>query len=143
MDEIFPDEESPTIGVCDIENDVCKRCGKCCWIRIELQSTDSRFRKFLRGVGVRILPETEEGEEDCCEEVHPVRIDLGRCIHLHERKADTEIVFECDIYESRPQLCRDFNCVAWALVNDTYSVENDLLMAAERARKQSEMYGQV
>ena len=91
----------------DITEDVCKTCGICCEIEIKTSWPDVRRFEWLRAI-----VENHDSIET---------IDKGiriRCSHLKPTKHATDPHWECDIYETRPQLCRDFNCVSWAKVTD-------------------------
>ena len=50
-----------------------------------------------------------------------------RCSHLRKTKHATDPHWECDIYEDRPQLCRDFNCVSWAKYSGDLTQYNRVL----------------
>ena len=87
----------------DITEDVCKRCGICCEIELTPNWTDSRRLPWLRAIVENHDNITQTGSGICI-----------RCSHLRQTKHATNPHWECDIYEDRPQLCRDFNCVSWA-----------------------------
>jgi len=87
----------------DITEDVCKSCGICCEIELTPSWTDPR-RMFWLGAIV-------ENHDNITQTGSGIRI---RCSHLKKTKHATDPHWECDIYEDRPQLCRDFNCVSWA-----------------------------
>ena len=87
----------------DITEDVCKRCGICCEIELTPNWTDSRRLPWLRAI--------VENHDNITQTGSGIRI---RCSHLRQTKHATNPHWECDIYEDRPQLCRDFNCVSWA-----------------------------
>jgi Fe-S-cluster containining protein len=41
-------------------------------------------------------------------------LDLGHCHHLRQETDERgRTSFQCGIYESRPAVCRTFNCVSW------------------------------
>ena len=100
----------------DITEDVCKRCGICCEIELKPNWTDSR-RMFWLGAIV-------ENHDNITQTGSGIRI---RCSHLKQTKHATDPHWECDIYEDRPQLCRDFNCVSWAKVTNDLTQYNRVL----------------
>jgi len=100
----------------DITEDVCKRCGICCEIELKPNWTDSR-RMFWLGAIV-------ENHDNITQTGSGIRI---RCSHLKQTKHATNPYWECDIYEDRPQLCRDFNCVSWAKVTNDLTQYNRVL----------------
>jgi|TARA_Y100000034_G_scaffold14118_1_gene14794 Fe-S-cluster containining protein len=85
-----------------ITEEVCQRCGICCEIEIKPSWTDPRRFEWLRAIVENHdnIQSTEKG----------IRI---RCSHLKETVMGWKRM-GCDIYDDRPQLCRDFNCVSWA-----------------------------
>lgn len=106
----------PSISESDIQSKVCQLCAACCRIRLKISNTDSRYRKFLRTVGFRVLPEPRLNETDCCEKVHDIDIDMGYCKHLEAHVEDNVTRYECGVHDTDmlPELCRHFNCVSWA-----------------------------
>ena len=100
----------------DITEDVCKRCGICCEIELKPNWTDSR-RMFWLGAIV-------ENHDNITQTGSGIR---SRCSHLKQTKHATNPYWECDIYEDRPQLCRDFNCVSWAKVTNDLTQYNRVL----------------
>ena len=101
----------------DITGDLCKRCGLCCELTIGVDESDPRQVGFLRAVVENYTTIDFLGEG---------RISI-RCSHLKQTKLSTEPHWECDIYETRPQLCRDFNCVSWAKVTNDRTLYNRVL----------------
>jgi Fe-S-cluster containining protein len=87
----------------DITSDLCKRCGICCEIELKPKWEDSRRLPWLKAI--------VENHDNITQAGSGIRI---RCSHLRQTKHATNPHWECDIYEDRPQLCRDFNCVSWA-----------------------------
>ena len=100
----------------DITEDVCKTCGICCEIELKPNWTDSR-RMFWLGAIV-------ENHDNITQTGSGIRI---RCSHLKKTKHATDPHWECDIYEDRPQLCRDFNCVSWAKYSNDLTQYNRVL----------------
>ena len=41
--------------------------------------------------------------------------------------SNDEIGYKCGIYNERPQLCRDFNCVSWAKVSNDLEQYNKVI----------------
>ena len=104
----------------DITHDLCKRCGLCCELTVSPNTEDPRQLEFYRVIA----------------ENHPdiTFIDGSlsiRCSHLRQTKLSSDQPhWECSIYEDRPQLCRDYNCVSWAKVtNDTSRYDQVLEIA--------------
>lgn len=109
----------------DITEEVCIRCGDCCKIYAPV-SGNERYLNFIKEIG---LPFVQD-------DAKTIRISLGYCPKLEKKEQDGEILFLCSIYGSRPQLCKDFNCVAWAKVSNTYD-------KSEFIKKASEIYGKL
>ena len=100
----------------DITEDVCQRCGICCEIELTPNWTDSRRLPWLRAI--------VENHDNITQTGSGIRI---RCSHLKKTKHATDPHWECDIYEDRPQLCRDFNCVSWAKYSNDLTQYNRVL----------------
>jgi hypothetical protein len=117
----------------DITPEVCERCAACCRISIQVPNMDARFRRFLRGVGFQLTPPPKEGADDCCDGVHATTVQLGPCRHLVAGEAAGSDAYRCALYADprRPQLCADFNCVSWAKANNTYNLDNLLIVRAQ------------
>jgi hypothetical protein len=124
-----------TIREADITSELCRRCAACCQISIQVPNLDARFRRFLRGVGFEVSPPPKEESEDCCDGTHASTVHLGPCRHLIRRDGEAGATHECAAYDDprRPQLCADFNCVSWAKANNTYNLDNVLLVRAQAA----------
>lgn len=99
----------------DITEELCILCGACCSIYIPITG-DARYINFIKEIG---LPYIEENSKT-------LRLYLGPCPKLKEIKEGDITKYYCTIYQNRPQLCRDFNCVAWAKVSNKY--ENSQLV---------------
>jgi hypothetical protein len=122
----------------DITSGVCRRCAACCQVTIQVAGADARYRKFLREVGLELVPPPRPGKDDCCDDAHAVTVKLGPCRHLVTGLgAGGEPSFGCAVYEDvrRPQLCADFNCVSWAKTNNTYTMDNQLIVRAQQVWK--------
>ena len=100
----------------DITEEVCQRCGICCEIELTPNWTDSRRLPWLRAI--------VENHDNITQTGSGIRI---RCSHLKKTKHATDPHWECDIYEDRPQLCRDFNCVSWAKYSNDLTQYNRVL----------------
>ena len=100
----------------DITSDLCKRCGICCEIELKPNWQDSRRLPWLKAI--------VENHDNITQSGNGIRI---RCSHLRQTKHATNPHWECDIYEDRPQLCRDFNCVSWAKVTNDLTQYNRVL----------------
>jgi hypothetical protein len=119
----------------DIEPKLCQRCAACCRITFNLQDTTPRYRRFLRQIGYNLLPPPAQGQADCCDKKHDVKVDMGYCRHLEIEERPEGKFYRCRIYGTNdfPDLCAQFNCVSWAKANDTYSERNTLLVRAQQA----------
>lgn len=98
----------------DITSEVCMQCGECCKIYLPVKG-DKRYFEFLEKTGVNFEKISE----------NLGRVYLGYCIHLKISDGS----YMCNIYNERPQLCRDFNCLAWARYTNTCQ-KSDLLKKA-------------
>ena len=108
----------------DITHELCKRCGLCCELTIACDTDDPRQLEFYRAV-VENNPEITfiDGTLSI------------RCSHLRQTTLSDSPQWECDIYEDRPQLCKDYNCVSWAKVsNDTSRYDQVLEIAGNLGR---------
>ncbi len=128
-----------TIHERDISPAVCQRCARCCQIEIKLPNTDSRYRKFLRGVGMNLSPPVADGQDDCCDDPHEATLRLGPCMHLRSEETPGGPRYACALYgdSRRPELCEHFNCVSWAKVANLYNPRNELMACAQRAFEQA------
>mgnify|MGYP003151436954 CR=1 FL=1 len=100
----------------DITEDACKLCGICCSIELTPNWKDSRRMVWLGAI--------VENHDNITQTGKGIRI---RCSHLRQTKYATNPHWECDIYEDRPQLCRDFNCVSWAKYSGDLTQYNRVL----------------
>jgi len=98
----------------DITEDVCKSCAICCEIEIKPSWKDPRQMEWLHAIvdNHAYIESTERG----------VKI---RCSHLIDN-------YKCGIYNKRPKLCRDFNCVSWAKVSNDLTQYNKVLKRLKR-----------
>ena len=119
----------------DITSELCQRCAACCRIEFNIANTDSRYRTFLRQVGLAVDPPPKEGQTDCCADRHNITVDLGYCKHLEILEEEGDRRFRCGVYGTSdyPELCAQFDCVSWALANNDYSDKNKRLVQAQTA----------
>jgi len=108
-----PDKIVP-LGILDVTEELCQACGACCNITVPV-TLDERFEEFLSVVGATVVK--FEGDND------NGLLQLGFCTHLVQNGDK----FMCSIYETRPKMCSDYNCVAWAKCHD---VEKDSHLVA-------------
>lgn len=93
----------------DITEDVCKSCAICCEIEIKPNWKDPRQLEWLHAI--------VEKHDHIQSSEHGIKI---RCSHLIDN-------YKCGIYENRPKMCRDFNCVSWAKVSNNLTQYNKVL----------------
>ena len=104
----------------DITEDLCKRCGLCCSMDIRPQWADKRMMEALRAMVEKSPDVTFLGDG--------IRI---KCSHLKQTTHAETPTGECSIYEDRPQLCEDFNCVSWAKVSNNRTQYEQVLEKAK------------
>tara|TARA_R110002020_G_scaffold212966_3_gene419663 strand:+ start:205 stop:621 length:417 start_codon:yes stop_codon:yes gene_type:complete len=102
----------------DITEKVCQSCGICCEIEIKPNWKDPRQFEWLEAI--------VENHDNITATRKGIRI---RCSHLKQTKMGW-LKMECDIYDKRPQLCRDFNCVSWAKYSNDLTQYNRVLERA-------------
>ena len=86
----------------DINSDLCVRCGYCCKVQIPVNiQSDLRVFEFYKAAGLNV---------SLVEGSNIVKLDMGYCEQLDV----SDGLYRCKIYDTRPQLCKDFNCLAWA-----------------------------
>ena len=98
----------------DIDSEMCKKCTAtdlhCCQQTIFLAGPlNPRLYELIRTM-IENIPELhirDNGEI------------ILTCSHLKNQR--------CDIYEDRPQLCKDYNCVAWTKVSGNLNQYNKVL----------------
>lgn len=95
------------LTVNDIKSEVCQRCAACCRISINTEG-NLRQKEFFEKIGYDVKVLNSRGGRI------QMQVDLGDCKYLEKKDG----LYHCSIYEARPRLCREFNCVAWALPND-------------------------
>jgi len=105
----------------DINSELCIKCGECCRIIIPIYPPytriDDRYLEFCRGVGLNIFVEKHNKNR--------LTIDLGYC----EKLEILDGFYKCKIYDRRPQLCKDYNCLAWANVSNIKEESRNLIHA--------------
>lgn len=96
----------------DVTSELCGKCGICCSVDIKPKyrtpDYETRYMEFLEVI--------VSGHEDIEFIGDGITI---TCSHLKDQK--------CSIYDTRPQLCRDFNCAAWAKVSNNREQYNRVL----------------
>jgi len=97
----------------DITENLCQHCAYCCLNTYIPIDCDQRTYEYYKGVGLDV--EWDGGSTGV--------INGGACQYL-TRDGDT---YRCSIYTTRPQLCADYSCVAWAKVS---GVESDIVKHA-------------
>lgn len=114
----------------DITSNLCLHCGECCKIYIPVKG-DDRYFEFLQMIGLDVYKINQNNG----------RVFLGYCKHLSILNG----IYKCEIYDLRPQLCHDFNCLAWASYTNAFD-KSDLLNHAHKVleylneKKEEELY---
>ena len=115
-----------------IPGELCQTCGLCCEMTISVGDSEAvRQIEFMKAVV----------------EKHSAIKDLGdgvvsiRCSHLRETKSGWKRM-ECSIYDRRPQLCKDFNCVAWAKVSNNQELYHQVVAKAAELRSPSSEFSE-
>ena len=98
----------------DINSKLCVKCGECCKIYVPFKGNE-RYIGFLKDIGIPVIMDT----------ANQGRIFWGYCPKLLIENG----YYHCTIYENRPDLCKDFNCIAWAKCTDTFD-KSDLVARA-------------
>jgi len=102
----------------DINSDLCTICGECCKISFTVQG-DKRYFAFLERVGYEVIK--DEIDENIG------LVEIGYCKHMEQ----VENKFICKIYDDRPELCKDYNCLAWASYSNRKDKSKYLARALE------------
>jgi len=87
----------------DITEELCRRCAFCCRVFVPVE-LDDRTSEYFMEVGLDVKRDSDNPDVGV--------LDAGMCRHLTKNGE----VYKCGIYSTRPQLCKDYNCVAWAKV---------------------------
>lgn len=106
----------------DINSELCMLCGLCCRIHVPV-ATDERTFEFYEVAGLPIA-----NNEEYPQFGPPKILDMGYCRHM---EIVDERIYKCTIYDDRPQMCRDFNCLAWASCVNTIDVSPGVARARE------------
>jgi Fe-S-cluster containining protein len=85
----------------DVTETLCLNCAKCCEQTVQIP-LDDRFYDYLVFRGESITRDPNDPKIGI--------LNLGKCKYLVEESG----LFKCGVYKDRPQMCKDFNCVAWA-----------------------------
>jgi len=93
----------------DITEKLCKHCAHCCLNVLVPVQMDDRIFDFFQAAGLDI--QRDENNPDVG------IVNAGACQHLKQ----VGDAYKCSIYDTRPKLCADYNCVAWAKVAGTES----------------------
>ena len=119
----------------DISSELCQRCAACCDVWLTVPNVDPRYRMFLRQRGLKMDPPPKEGQPDCCEKNHDVKVAAPDCRHMERFEENGDVRYRCKAYGTSdfPQLCSDFDCVSWARHGNQYNDSNKLLVAAQTA----------
>jgi len=105
----------------DINENLCKRCALCCSMDIRPKWADERMMDTLSAM--------VEKSTDIAFLGDGIRI---KCSHLRQTKHAEHPTWECSIYDDRPQLCEDFNCVSWAKVSNNRERYGQVLEVLKR-----------
>ena len=101
----------------DITSEVCNKCIKsgppyCCEISLGFLTQESKMYLDL----VKIATEGTDIRTNKMGEIFMI------CSHLDKEKG------VCKIYETRPQMCRIYNCVSWAQVASSQGASREDLL---------------
>jgi len=95
----------------DVNEHLCRHCAHCCLsIRIPVPVDDRTF-EFYKAVGLDISRDDENPETGI--------LNVGACQYLIKKGKG----YSCSIYEDRPKLCKQYNCVGWSNCADAESAD--------------------
>ena len=97
----------------DITSDVCKRCAICCSIEVNVyvdpvKGVPEESVSFINENVSFLMNQGTTDRGKITKTKNGFRV---ACIHLDHKEDGT---YECGIYNMRPRLCKNFNCVEWA-----------------------------
>ena len=92
------------LKVTDITEELCQRCAHCCLNIMVPTVVNDRSLEHFHGAGIDIEI-TDPATGDAI-------VNAGPCRNLTTKDGK----YICGDHEGKCQLCKDFNCVAWALV---------------------------
>ena len=84
----------------------CRRCGSCCFVDMIAYATDADVQRWEREHRYDIISRIKGNDKIWSGDtlISSNGMHLKSCIYLNR---DGEAFF-CDIYETRPQVCRDY-----------------------------------
>jgi len=88
----------------DITEELCQHCAHCCLNTHIPVALDDRTYEYFLEVGLDVVRDENDPSVGI--------VNGGACGRLVKDGAG----YRCGIYDARPQLCKDYNCVAWAKV---------------------------
>jgi Fe-S-cluster containining protein len=108
--------DAHALRAADVTSELCTRCGECCKVTIYIPGSPD-YREYVAAVLEAPLraayPEAVVRHEQAGATGHVV-LDLGYCRNLQRGPGPGgHPTFRCGIYETRPAVCRSFNCVSW------------------------------
>jgi len=129
----------------DIDGALCQTCGECCHLKLYVRGGED-YLEFVREMLLTPLkycyPQVSFYLVGQASETHVV-IDLGSCRHLRRDNRPTgEAVVRCEIYNQRPRVCREFNCVTWWKVQRATTADSSVsqrLIERVAARKAEQL----
>jgi len=90
------------LDIIDIGEELCQSCAYCCLNTHIPVQLDDRVFEYYQTLGLDV-------QRDAANQDVGV-LNLGACQWLVIRDG----VYVCSIYSTRPKMCKDYNCVAWA-----------------------------
>ena len=93
-----------SLDYADINEVLCQHCAHCCLNTLIPITLDDRTYEYFITIGLDIVQDEDNPEVGI--------LNVGKCKYLKKNGSK----YKCSIYDDRPQLCADYNCVAWAKV---------------------------